>query len=137
MAQSSDNPIYAEDSVVGAGKAQRGGNWPKPGDEGFVHPDGTPQSARQLIENRQAALNREAAGSQVHGAPAQGGVQGAPVPVMDETDMAKARREHTEYVREGLADLGTDTSDDTATTSGKHEATAPAPAKSADTKSAS
>jgi hypothetical protein len=134
MAQSSDNPIYAEDSVVGAGKAQRGGNWPKPGEEGFVHPDGTPQSARQLIENRQAAANREAAGSQIHGAPAQGGVQGAPVTAMDETDMAKARREHTQWVREGLADLGADTSDDTATASGRHEATTPTSAKSTDSK---
>jgi hypothetical protein len=120
MAQSSD-AIYSDKSVVEAGKAQRGGNWPKPGDEGFVHPDGTPQSARQLIENQQAAANRDAAGSQIHGAPAQGGVQGVPVVTPDESDLTKARHEHTKYVREGLADLVAATEADTST-SGKHEA---------------
>jgi hypothetical protein len=131
MAQSSDNPIYTEDSVIGAGKAQRGGNWPKPGEEGFVHPDGTPQSARQLIENRQAAANRDAAGSQIHGAPAQGGVQAVPVVEDRPSDLAKARHEHTEWVRSGLADLVAATEADT-TPSGKHEAaTAP---KSSDSK---
>lgn len=131
MAQSSDNPIYVEDSVIGAGKAQRGGSWPKPGDEGFVHPDGTPQSARQLIENRQAAANREAAGSRVHGAPAQGGVQGVPVVDDRPSDLAKARQEHTEWVRSSLADLDVDTSD--ITPPGKHEAAA-VPAKPTDSK---
>lgn len=133
MAQSSD-AIFNDASVVETGKAQRGGDWPKPGDEGFVHPDGTPQSARQMIENRQAAANREAAGSQVHGAPAQGGVQSVPVPAVDETDLTKARREHTEWVREGLAELVAATEDDDST-SGKHGATAPV--KATDTKSVS
>lgn len=133
MAQSSD-AIFNDGSVVETGKAQRGGDWPKPGEEGFVHPDGTPQSARQLIENRQAAANREAAGSQVHGAPAQGGVQSVPVPAVDESDLTEARREHTEWVREGLADLVAATEADTSTL-GKHEASTPT--KSADTKSVS
>lgn len=44
--------------------------WPKPGEEGYVHPDGTPQSVAQLAGNRQAAADRAAAGSIVHGAPA-------------------------------------------------------------------
>lgn len=52
---------------------QQGAGWPRPGEEGYVHPDGTPQAARQLEENRQAAADRAAAGSVVHGAPSLGG----------------------------------------------------------------
>jgi len=44
-------------------------SWPQPGDEGYVHPDGTPQSVGQLEANRQAAADRAAVGSAVHGAP--------------------------------------------------------------------
>ncbi|MEV4001001.1 hypothetical protein [Actinomadura sp. NPDC049753] len=51
-------------------KRQQGdGDWPRPGDEGYVNPDGTPQAARQLEDNRRAAADRAAAGSTVHGAP--------------------------------------------------------------------
>jgi hypothetical protein len=48
---------------------QSSGDWPRPGEEGYVHPDGTPQSERQLEDNRRAARDRAAAGSTVHGAP--------------------------------------------------------------------
>ncbi|GIH91947.1 hypothetical protein ACFFMN_33925 [Planobispora siamensis] len=44
-------------------------DWPRPGEEGYVHPDGTPQSEKQLADNRRAAADRAAAGSTVHGAP--------------------------------------------------------------------
>lgn len=44
--------------------------WPEPGEEGFVHPDGTPQAERQLADNKQAAADREAKGSLIDGAPA-------------------------------------------------------------------
>lgn len=51
-------------------KEQQGqADWPKPGDEGYVHPDGTPQSVKQLEDNKRAAADRAAAGSTVHGAP--------------------------------------------------------------------
>jgi hypothetical protein len=53
-------------------KSQGKAGWPKPGDEGFVHPDGTPQSVQQLADNRRAALDRAAAGSVVHGGPTTG-----------------------------------------------------------------
>lgn len=52
-----------------AQEQQGAADWPKPGDEGYVHPDGTPQSQRQLEDNRRAAADRAAAGSTVHGAP--------------------------------------------------------------------
>ncbi|WP_068925018.1 hypothetical protein [Planobispora rosea] len=48
---------------------QERGDWPRPGEEGYVHPDGTPQSEKQLADNRRAAADRAAAGSTVHGAP--------------------------------------------------------------------
>jgi|SRR5688572_16867677 len=48
---------------------QSSGDWPRPGEEGYVHPDGTPQSEKQLADNRRAARDRAAAGSTVHGAP--------------------------------------------------------------------
>jgi HK97 family phage major capsid protein len=44
-------------------------SWPKPGDEGFVHPDGTPQSVAQLEENKQAQADRDHAGSVASTAP--------------------------------------------------------------------
>lgn len=43
---------------------------PQPGDEGFVHQDGTPQAERQAAENKWAAEDRAKHGSGVHGAPA-------------------------------------------------------------------
>ena len=122
----------AEDvkSVVDVGRAQRGGDWPKPGDEGFVHPDGTPQSAQQLLENREAALNREAAGSGVHGAPGAGGVS-VSAPEVEPSAMAEGRAEHTEWVREGLADLAAEDAP-VDEPKGRHESPA---AKSSDTSS--
>ena len=48
---------------------QGGKGWPEPGQEGFVHPDGTPQAEAQLQDNKQAAADRAKAGSIVHGAP--------------------------------------------------------------------
>lgn len=115
-------------SVVDVGKAQRGGSWPKPGEEGFVHPDGTPHSERQLRENLEAAANRKAAGSGVHGAPAQGGVQPGPMTEVDESDLAKARREHTAWVREAHAALAEEAAAESEAPAGKHEASAPAKA---------
>ncbi|MFI6819261.1 hypothetical protein ACIBG7_43220 [Nonomuraea sp. NPDC050328] len=44
-------------------------DWPRPGEEGYVHPDGTRQSEQQLDDNRRAAADRAAAGSVIHGAP--------------------------------------------------------------------
>jgi hypothetical protein len=44
--------------------------WPVPGDEGYVHPDGTPLSLQQKADNERAAADRAAAGSIIHGAPA-------------------------------------------------------------------
>ena len=48
--------------------------YPKPGEEGFVHPDGTPEAAQQLEQNRAAAADRAATDNVdadvLHGAPA-------------------------------------------------------------------
>lgn len=52
-----------------AEQQQSVGDWPKPGEEGYVHPDGTPQSQRQMADNQLAAADRAAAGSILHGAP--------------------------------------------------------------------
>ncbi|MEV0149097.1 MULTISPECIES: hypothetical protein [unclassified Nonomuraea] len=52
-----------------AAEQQDRSDWPRPGEEGYVHPDGTAQSERQLEDNRRAAADRAAAGSMVHGAP--------------------------------------------------------------------
>lgn len=52
-----------------AAEQQKASDWPRPGEEGYVTPDGTPQSERQLEDNRRAAADRAAAGSTVHGAP--------------------------------------------------------------------
>lgn len=90
-------------SVVEVGRAQRGdSDWPRPGDEGFVHPDGTEQSERQMRDNRQAAANRAVAGSGVHGAPARGGVRPGGPPVKPSA-LARAQAEHTEWVHEAHA----------------------------------
>lgn len=73
MAQSSDSLGGVEASPQVAEQQRSDGSWPRPGEEGFVHPTGTPQSVQQLEDNRRAAADRAAAGSGVHGAPAQGG----------------------------------------------------------------
>jgi hypothetical protein len=58
-----------ENSATVAEKQQNDSAWPVPGDEGYVIPDGTPQAAQQLADNKRAAADRAAAGSTVHGAP--------------------------------------------------------------------
>lgn len=62
-------PAEPQPAAQVAEQQQSSSDWPKPGDEGYVHPDGSEQSRRQLAENRQAAADRAAAGSTVHGAP--------------------------------------------------------------------
>jgi hypothetical protein len=56
-------------SPVDADKQQKDNSWPVPGDEGFVHPDGTPQAVRQLEDNKQAQADRDHIGAVLHGAP--------------------------------------------------------------------
>ena len=66
-----DDPIAVdapEPSQVAA-ESQGGAGWPAPGQEGFVHADGTPYSEAQLAGNKHAAADRAAAGSIIHGAP--------------------------------------------------------------------
>lgn len=60
-----DMPTASQD----AAEKQGGSGWPAPGQEGFVHADGTPQSEAQLRDNKQAAADRARAGSIIHGAP--------------------------------------------------------------------
>lgn len=73
MAQSkkSDDPIAVDAPKPSqeVAETQGGAGWPEPGQEGFVHPDGTPQSVAQLEGNKRAAADRAAAGSIIHGAP--------------------------------------------------------------------
>lgn len=64
------DPMQGEQSAAERAPEQQGeANWPKPGEEGYVHPDGTVQANQQLADNRRAAQDRAAAGSIVHGAP--------------------------------------------------------------------
>jgi len=67
----SDDPIAADAPKASQDRAEsdQGLEWPEPGQEGFVHNDGTPQSRAQLESNKQAAADRAAAGSIIHGAP--------------------------------------------------------------------
>ena len=60
-----DAPTPSQD----AAEKQGGSGWPEPGQEGFVHADGTRQAEEQLRDNKQAAADRAAAGSIIHGAP--------------------------------------------------------------------
>lgn len=117
-------------SAVERGGAQRGGNWPKPGDEGFVHPDGTLHSERQMLENQVAAADRKAAGSTIHGAPALGGV--APgIPAVEPSDLASAQAEHAEWVRKAHVALAEEVAVEEAKPEGRHEAAVtPAPNRS-------
>lgn len=118
-----------DESSVDVGRSQRSaGDWPKPGEEGFVHPDGTPQSVRQLEDNRRAAADRKMAGSTVHGAPGPGGVQPG-LPAIEHSEAHKARVEHTDWVREQLAALVDEqaAADESSEPSkGRHESTASA-----------
>lgn len=116
MAQSSGETAR---SAVEVGREQRGGDVRKPGEEGFVHPDGTQQSERQMVENRIAELDREAAGSTVHGAPGQGGTGGVSRPV-EPSELAVAQEEHTEWIRGAHEAVGDDAADE-AEAPGRHE----------------
>jgi hypothetical protein len=95
-----------EDSPQTAVAQQGDRAWPVPGDEGYVHPDGTPQSVRQMEDNRRAAADRAAAGSILHGAPAA-----TPGPQLQtEAAAAVARAEAdspvtTKEARDGAADF--------------------------------
>lgn len=84
-------------------KQQQGDSaWPVPGDEGYVHPDGTPMSAKQREDNDRAAADRAAAGSAVHGAP-----MATPGPQMqDEYAAAVARAQEKSPVTQEEADKG-------------------------------
>lgn len=65
-----DDPIAADAPEASQDRAEKqGSGWPEPGQEGFVHADGTPQAEQQLRDNKQAAADRAAAGSIIHGAP--------------------------------------------------------------------
>lgn len=112
MTDKNENARVADTDSARVAKQQQGtSDWPVPGDEGYVHPDGSPQSVAQLEANRRAAADRAAAGSAVHGAPAA-----TPGPQLaDEAAAARARaaagssvtradadRGLTEYVSEGL-----------------------------------
>ncbi|WFF07249.1 hypothetical protein O7622_01210 [Micromonospora sp. WMMD1076] len=86
-----------------AEQQQSASDWPKPGEEGYVHPDGTEQSQRQLAANRRAAADRAAAGSIIHGAP-----MATPGPDPQGEAAAAARRAEAysgKTVQEARADL--------------------------------
>lgn len=100
-----------EDSPQTAKQQQGDSAWPVPGDEGYVHPDGTPGSLAQLADNRRAAADRAAAGSAVHGAPAatpgpQLGTEAAAAVARAEAKspvtLDEAKKGQTEYVEKGL-----------------------------------
>jgi hypothetical protein len=107
MAQNENAAVTPTPEV--AGEQRDRGDWPRPGEEGYVHPDGTPQSQRQLEDNKRAAADRAAAGSTVHGAPL-----GTPGPTPD-VERAKAVEAAENYdgktVQESRAEL-TDWIDD-------------------------
>src|SRR3954464_4308785 len=66
----SDDPIAVDAPTPSQDRAEeQGSGWPQPGQEGFVHPDGTLYAEQQLAANKQAAADRAAAGSIIHGAP--------------------------------------------------------------------
>ncbi|MFI5955818.1 hypothetical protein [Cryptosporangium sp. NPDC051539] len=70
MADNDDDTAQPDTPSQDLAEEQRADeSWPRPGEEGYVHPDGTPQSVEQLAANRRAAADRARAGSGVHGAP--------------------------------------------------------------------
>ena len=86
----SDDKVTDQNTASDALVQQDDSSWPVPGDEGYVIPDGTPQAAKQLEDNRRAAADRAAAGSSVHGAPAA-----TPGPqLLGEAAAAQARAEN-------------------------------------------
>jgi hypothetical protein len=85
-----DDKVTVDNSATDAVKQQNDKSWPVPGDEGYVIPDGTPQAAQQLEQNKRAAADRAAAGSTVHGAPAA-----TPGPqLFEQAEAAQARAEN-------------------------------------------
>lgn len=106
-----DDKVTDQNSAKVSEAQRSDGSWPVPGDEGYVVPDGTPQAAKQLEDNRRAAADRAAAGSSVHGAPmatpgpqvlgeqaaAQARADAYSGPTMDERDAGV-----TESIREGF-----------------------------------
>jgi hypothetical protein len=107
MANSNDPMAGEQAAPEKAAEQQAAADWPRPGEEGFVHPDGTAQAARQLEENRRAAADRAAAGSTVHGAPSLGadlGVAGGVAEKRAEAysgpSASDARKAHAEWVDE-------------------------------------
>lgn len=124
MAKDTDIPNpkteLADDTFQTAVQQQGDRAWPVPGDEGYVHPDGTALSAQQMENNRRAAADRAAAGSIIHGAP-----MATPGPQM-QSEMAaavqraeadsvvtpqEARKGHAEFVRDGF-DRATEKAED-------------------------
>jgi hypothetical protein len=100
-----------KDTFQTAVQQQGDRNWPVPGDEGYVHPDGTPLSMKQREDNERAAADRAAAGSILHGAPAatpgpQLQEQAAAAQARAEADSPvtpqEARAGHAEFVKEGF-----------------------------------
>lgn len=106
------DPMAGEQAAAERAPEQQGDSaWPRPGEEGYVHPDGTPQAARQLEENRQAAADRAAAGSIIDGAPsaARGGAPSqAPKRAEDYSGPTEQER------RESLAEFVTEKRDEVA-----------------------
>lgn len=108
MAKATDIPEpnldLQDDSFQTAVQQQGDRSWPDPGDEGYVHPDGTLQSVQQMESNRRAAADRAAAGSIIHGAPAA-----TPGPQLQEQAAAAVARAEAESpvspaeARDGLA----------------------------------
>lgn len=110
MAQSSDSLGGVEASPQVAEQQRSDSSWPRPGEEGFVHPTGTPQSVQQLEDNRRAAADRAAAGSGVHGAPAQGGGGVEPdhagaADAYSGPTVAERDADHTDWVAEKHAEV--------------------------------
>lgn len=106
-----ENEKLREDSPQTAVQQQGDSAWPLPGDEGYVHPDGTPQSVKQLEDNKRAAADRAAAGSSVHGAPAatpgpqlasQASAAAQRAEAKSAVDKVDADKGLTEYVNDGL-----------------------------------
>jgi hypothetical protein len=129
------------DSPQTAVAQQKDSAWPSPGDEGYVHPDGTPQSVKQLEDNKRAAADRAAAGSTIHGAPAA-----TPGPQLAEqaaaaVERAEAKSPVTDVeAREGQTDFVTErlekAADEASDSSAPVEATADATKRTATTQGA-
>jgi hypothetical protein len=95
MAKKNDDPIAVDAPTPSQDNAEKqgGSGWPEPGQEGFVHPDGTLQAENQLRDNKQAAADRAAAGSIIHGAPL--GVPGEDPGAETQKAIARAREGDT------------------------------------------